>query len=319
MAPKRARHNKGQDQPDPNPQKRVKLQVRMTEALLHLVSIKSSLTISYQALANMRLQNTPQNTHQHTHENAQRSSTRIREAAARRAQVAANNVFRTTELLEQILLEVGTMEDLIRMRRVCHKWQDVIQDTRSVQRIIFLSPQDLDHEWHTWVRIGPGPPHYKLVKEPKTSRESDGSTDEDYPGILQSACINPLLFCQLSGYASIPIWDTGSYDRWTSEELVLREGARIKGTKIKVSSPLLNMFATQPPLCEMTFRTSGDPARQIRNSKGIKVIDVLRVAEGLVGGWAGRVVVDYAFFPPEDADAIYTEEHLDLFYTWNIG
>jgi hypothetical protein len=209
------------------------------------------------------------------------------------------------------------MEDLIRMRRVCHKWQDVIQGTKSLQEIIFLSPQELEHQWHTWTRLDGGHPRYMLVKEPTTSQ--DAETDKDDRGILQSTRINPLLFWQLSKYESIPIWDTGRHDRWTSEELVLRDGARIKGTKIRVSSPLLNTFATQPPLCEMTFRTGGDPARQIRNPKGIKVIDVIRVAESLGGGWAGRVVVDYTFFPPEDVDVIYTEDHLDFFYTWNIA
>lgn len=130
---------------------------------------------------------------------------------------------------------------------------------------------------------------------------------EKHEWILKPARINPLLFRQLSEHANSSVWHSGSYDHWTSEELHLREGAGLKGRKIKVSSPLLNMFATQPPLKQMTFRTAGDPERQIRNSKGIKVIDVLRVAEGLVGGLAGRVVVDYVLFPPEHVDVIYRE------------
>jgi hypothetical protein len=42
MAPKRARNNKGEHKPDPTPQKRIKVQVRMTEALDILVLSKGS-------------------------------------------------------------------------------------------------------------------------------------------------------------------------------------------------------------------------------------------------------------------------------------
>jgi hypothetical protein len=224
-------------------------------------------------------------------------------------------VFGTSELLEQILLNVGNMKDLIRMRGVCHKWKDVIEGTQSLMQIIFLAPQQHDYEWHNWVRIDLGPPRYKLVKEPKT----DVETEKDNPGILQSARINPLLFFQLEEHALFPVWKTASYHRWTSQELHLREGARLKGTGIRVSSSLLNMFATQPPVYEMSFRTRGDPARQIRNRKGIKVIDVLRVAEGLEGGLNGRVVIDYVFFPPEDVDVVYRRDYSDRFYARVLG
>ena len=188
----------------------------------------------------------------------------------------------------------------------------MIEDTKSLKQIIFLSPQESDDVWHTFVNLDPGGPYYKFVKEPKANWE-----DKEYPGILQSARINPLLFRQLSENAMIPMWYTGRQDRWTSEELHLREGAGINGTKIKVSSPLLNMFATQPPLEAMTFRTGSNSARQIRNRKGIKVIDVLRVAEGLAGGLNGRVVVDHVLFSQEDVDEIYPEYHLDRFSAWN--
>lgn len=199
------------------------------------------------------------------------------------------------------------------MRGVNRQWRDVIAGTESLKKIIFLSPQELDHKWRSWVRIGPFSTLYKLVKEPKRSP----GEEQDWEGLLKPARINPLLFRQLSKYANQPVWNTGRDDDWTSEELQLREGARLQGTKLKVSSLVLNMFATQPPLKEMTFRTDDASARQIRNPKGIKVIDVLRVAEGLVGGRAGRVVADYVFFPPEDADEIHRKYVLDTFYIRN--
>jgi len=210
------------------------------------------------------------------------------------------------------------MEDLIRMRGVCRKWQDVIQNTKSLQRLIFLSPQEFDHIWRSMVRVGPGFPRYALVKELKESLDPAEKEKGQYH-ILNPARINPLLFCQLGEYANMPFWNTGRDDDWTSEELHLREGARVKGTKIKMSSPLLNMFATQPPVYKMTFRTGGDPQRQIQNRKGIKVIDVLRVAEGLGGGWKGRVVIDEIIFPQGEGDVIYRQGRLDPFYKWNIG
>lgn len=199
------------------------------------------------------------------------------------------------------------------MRGVSRQWRDVIAGTESLKKIIFLSPQDVDHKWRSWVKIDPGSILYKLVKEPKRSP----GEEQEWERLLKPARINPLLFRQLSDYANKPVWNTGRNDRWTSEELHLREGARLQGTKLKVSSLVLNMFATQPPLKEMTFRTGSTSARQIRNSKGIKVIDVLRVAEGLVGGRAGRVVADYVFFPPEDVDEIHRKYVLDYFYIWN--
>lgn len=281
MAPKRAHNNKGPHKPDPTLHKRIKVQVRKI-----LYTPDDFLTSSYHALANVKSQQTQQ-----THKNVQRTSKRIAQIVATRTQQVANQVFGTNELLEQILLHVGTLEDLIRMRGVNRQWKDVIEGTVSLKQIIFLSPQEPEHVWHTFVSLGPGLPLYKFVKDPKGS----WNTDEN-PGILQSARINPLLFRQLSENENIPVWYTGSRGRWTSEELHLREGARINGTKMKVSSPLLNMFATQPPLEVMMFRTGGDPARQIRNRKGIKVIDVLKVAEGLAGGFEGRVVVDYIIF-----------------------
>ena len=45
----------------------------------------------------------------------------IAQTVATRAQEAANQVFATNELLEQILLHVGTLDDLVRMRGVNHQ------------------------------------------------------------------------------------------------------------------------------------------------------------------------------------------------------
>jgi hypothetical protein len=70
---------------------------------------------------------------------------------------------------------------------------------------------------------------------------------------------------------------------------------------IKINSPLFRMFATQPPLEAMSFRVYEDgyrSTRDIRNSKGLKVIDILRAAESLEGRKA--VVVNGTIFPPED-------------------
>jgi len=275
-----------------------------------LIPTKSffNLTSSYHASANIQSQQAQQ-----THNNVQRASTRIAQTVATRAQEAANQVFAINELLEQILLHVGTLDDLVRMRGVNRQWKDVIEDTKSLKGIIFLSPQESNFLWRSMVKIGPGSPRYKLIREAKSSVEPE----EGQHYMLEQARINPLLFHQLSEYANMPVWNTGSCNRWTSEELHLRKGARLQGTKLKVSSPVLNMFATQPPVNQMTFRTGGASARQIRNSKGIKVIDVLRVAEGLVGGLDGRVVVDCVLFPPEDVDEIHRKDHLDLFYAWN--
>lgn len=71
----------------------------------------------------------------------------------------------------------------------------------------------------------------------------------------------------------------------------------------KTNSTLLNMFATQPPLFEMTLRSTSDKiSRRVHNAKGVKVIDILRVAEQIAGKKA--VVVEHVFFPPEDVRSV---------------
>jgi hypothetical protein len=88
-----------------------------------------------------------------------------------------------------------------------------------------------------------------------------------------------------------------------------------KPNGIKTNSPLLQMFATQPPLETMILRVYDSgfraSARDIRNAKGVKVIDVLRAAEQLEGRKV--VVVEDTIFPSEDQETIRIKSHRDDF------
>lgn len=247
---------------------------------------------------------------QHIHEKAKRTSTRAKKAAASLSQQSAARFFSTTELLEQVFLNVGNVKDLMPMRRVCHKWQDVIEGTRSLQKIMFLIPQQLDHEWHGVIpqsKVGNKGRALVLFKHPR------GTPRVRRIKIVESARLNPLLFYKSSEHARVPIWHPWAYNAlgsWTSQELYLRKDIRPKRTKI--NSTLLTMFATQPPVSEITLRTSDHSSRQICNAKGVKVIDVLRVAEQFTG-WKA-VVVKHVFFPPDEADVVVRKYYRDVFY-----
>jgi hypothetical protein len=205
------------------------------------------------------------------------------------------------------------------LRRVCRGWQAVIEDTPSLQRLIFLAPQPSDHEWHGDDRNNPFweqwlPTESLLVKKPTGSAPDAGKE------VRTSARINPLLFYKQPEHDAMPIWHQQAYypdyrakNDWSSQELYLRmEKKKPKG--IKISSPLFRMFATQPPLEAMSFRVYEDGYRStgdIRNSKGLKVIDILRAAESLEGRKA--VVVNGTIFPPEDQQSMRITSHKDNF------
>jgi hypothetical protein len=208
------------------------------------------------------------------------------------------------------------------LRRVCKKWQAVIEGTPSLQRILFLAPQPSDHEWHGDYRSNPfwrnrcsaGPIESLLEKKP------EGTAPEAGKAVHTSARINPLLFYKQPGHASLPIWQPHKYDyrvaianEWNSQEIYLRVESKPNG--IKTNSPLLQMFATQPPLETMILRVYDSgfraSARDIRNAKGVKVIDVLRAAEQLEGRKV--VVVEDTIFPSEDQETIRIKSHRDDF------
>ena len=204
------------------------------------------------------------------------------------------------------------------MRRVYHKWQDVIEGTLSLKKIIFLAPQQLDHEWHcqpSHIRH-PNPDHSMvLVKQPIGSGRNRDTQ------VINAAYLNPVLLYKKSENAEIPIWypwqyGYGGHPRfWTSEELCFRMDVRPK--HVRTNSALLNMFITHPPLFEITLRTRDTDhrksSRRIQNPKGLKVIDVLRATEQLSGNKA--VVVEHVFFPSPGVDILEWNVWQDLFYT----
>jgi hypothetical protein len=155
----------------------------------------------------------------------------------------------------------------------------------------------------------------ELVKKPI------GTPTDRLTEVVTAARINPFLFYKKGENARTPIWHPWQYgwhdwcSFWTSEELFLRMDAR--PMRMKTSSVLLNMFATQPPLLEMTLRIKDTnhfkSSRRIYSPKGLRVIDVLRAAEQLTGDKA--LVVENVFFPPDGVDVIPWDIWRDRFYT----
>jgi hypothetical protein len=237
---------------------------------------------------------------------------------------SAARFFGTNELFEQVLLHNNTLKGLMPLRRVCKRWQAVIEGTPFLQRQIFLAPQSPTHEWHGDDRKHPfwsndfylqHPARQSvLVKKPK------GTAPESGKEVYTCAEINPLLFHKTPSHATIPIWQPRKYDPrwrgqndWNSQELYLRMEAKPSG--IRTKSPLLQMFATQPPLKVTGLRVhdpnQGTSTRDVRNPEGVKVIDILRAVEQLEGRKA--VVVDEVIFPSDGQEMIEIEAHRDDF------
>lgn len=184
---------------------------------------------------------------------------------------SAAQVFATTELLEKILISLQQVKHLMKTRRVCHRWQDVIDGTESLKKKMWLAPQQLDHEWYLSASAT------ELRKRPVSTAAADG--DVSY----KSACINPFLFFTKS---EPPIWKSHFHNCWVSQPLYLHE--QPQSTSRKAKSLFLKIFATQPPVTVLYLRTTGEHGQgprnygclvqQIKNKKGMKVGDVLRAA-----------------------------------------
>lgn len=140
------------------------------------------------------------------------------------------------------------------VRRVCHKWNDVILGSTPLKRIMFLAPESDDEPDNTTC-IG-----NRVLLKPKTAESF------------------------LDRVRSIP---------FTMENV--RPGF------LKSKSLFLDMFVTQPPVPKVAvleYELRGLYSRNIhiaqmervKNSKGVKVRDVLRAGDRLFGfqGWHVR-------------------------------
>ena len=222
--------------------------------------------------------------------------------ATQPTQSAAAQVFATTELLEQILFSVEDLKSLVAMRRVAPQWRAVIDETSSLKKKMWLVPQQLDHEWY----FSPGATH--LHKRPRTTDAAAASADGEI--IYRSATTNPLLFLQDSRR---PIWASRYHASWVSQPLFFQEQA--KPSLLRTRGIFLKMFATQPPVPVMYLRVlNGDDlsnysclVERIKNSKGVKVGDVLRALSRMPKSQDMMVVVEEVMFPRHDASDFEAE------------
>jgi len=208
---------------------------------------------------------------------------------------SAAQVFATTELLEQILISVGEVRSLMTMRRVAHKWQDVIDGTESLKRMMWLAPQQLDHEWYRQ----PGGRWFH--KRPTNTVAAPGDI------VYKAARNNPFLFDRGSNR---PIWKSSYHVKWISQRLRVRHQPKLFSQRAR--SLFLKMFATQPPVTVLFLRTRAEQAgkksfsllvERIKNTKGVEVGDILRVADRMPDG-EKTVVAEEVMFPSENARVV---------------
>jgi hypothetical protein len=60
-------------------------------------------------------------------------------------QSSVKEVFGIAELLEHILLQLGSIQDITRAQRVCRRWRNFIQDSPALQRARWYRPHG-EHE-----------------------------------------------------------------------------------------------------------------------------------------------------------------------------
>lgn len=59
----------------------------------------------------------------------------------RKKEPSAKRVFGINELLEMILLELDDPVEIIRAKRVCRAWRDIVQDSQKLQRVCWYQAQ----------------------------------------------------------------------------------------------------------------------------------------------------------------------------------
>ena len=193
-------------------------------------------------------------------------------------------------------------------RRVAPQWRAVTGDSPSLMKKLWLAPQQLDHEWYL------SPSAKLLLKRPATTKGAATAADSG-DIVYKSGITNPFLFERSSNRPSLsqPIWTSEFHNSWVSSPLFIRE--RVTKAKVrKAKSLFLKMFATQPPvkIMYLRIRAGGESfyrsyrclVEQVKNSKGVKVGDVLRAVSHLSHGQKTAIVVDEMMFDVEWASEI---------------
>ena len=213
---------------------------------------------------------------------------------------AATQVLATTELLEHILLSLDDVKSLVSNRRVARRWRDIIDDTSSLKKEMWLVPQQLDHEWY----LSPGASH--LRKRPKTTTATAAPADSS-DTIYASGTFNPHLLHIAPSDTHRPLWRSEFHYNWISQPLHIHKRAIFSIGKPQ--SLFRKMFVTQPPVKLMYLRVrNGDDERRnyrclvekVKNSTGVRVGDVLRALSRMPKSQEMMLVVEEMIFPTEE-------------------
>ncbi len=101
---------------------------------------------------------------------------RITDVKITKMQSSVKDVLGTYELLERIILRLGSIQDIIRAQLVCRRWRDVIQDSPAFQQACWYRSHGKDES-----RVQKNPATWKLNPVFNSLRVSIG---RNRPGLL---------------------------------------------------------------------------------------------------------------------------------------
>lgn len=219
---------------------------------------------------------------------------------------AIDKIISTYELLEKVLsyLEI---DDLIRVQGVCYRFKATIQDSKTLQQNLFLSPWT-DPEPRHWLLACP---HVykggeKIISIPDGDaehlhqrnefheyvKEMDSVEDfyrqkhwirHEYDQVMVPTVMNPLVFLtgELDSFEACAAFDPeGPPGRGPGGECIIVKKPRVPGR-------FGEMLMTQPPVLQMdvrieSLRTEEDDGHgwvKVRNNAGVTVGDIVKVLD----------------------------------------
>lgn len=208
------------------------------------------------------------------------------------------------------MLSFDDLKSLLCMRRVAPQWRTVIDETSSLKKKMWLTPQQPDHEWY--LRAGAGETFLRRRPTATIAGGPAAAVTVDTGDIVyKSGRANPLLF---KSESATPIWESHLHGGWVSQPLCLLKDPSYSFRKAR--SLHLQMFATQPPVPVMflKIRAGRNELRsyrclleQVKNTKGVKVGDVLRAASHWSNAQDIEFVVEEMMLPLDG----YWEDGID--------
>jgi len=171
---------------------------------------------------------------------------------------AADAVFATSELLEQILSSLE-MKDPFVVQRVCVKWRAVIRNSLCLRQKMYLAPSSVESRWRQADVSEHG---FRLTKI------NDGDTGNDEEGIITSGHLNDCILQVLK-------YDRGDMYQTKAVHGEMATFRHVVEDSVRPNSLLTNCFLTQPPAGSVVLRY-GTEEKELHNAGGVTLGDIMR-------------------------------------------